>query len=306
MINIDVHADDYAYSLNTSKDILECVKKGCLDSFSIICNTNAFEESMDLLYKEIPNLPYLPKLSIHLNFLEGYCLSNSSLLSINGINTSSWGDLLIGSFSGMKKTLKEQMKEEIKAQINKTQPVIEKCIAIAKENGVVVSQKAMRLDTHVHTHPIPLQCEALIEVIEEEKLDVEYIRNPKEPIWPFISSVSLWPTYSLVNMAKNVILNIFSKKIDKYCEEKGMEKMYMWGLMMSGRMDFDRVKKIYNKMVNYSKKNNRNLELLLHPGIALKEEESEEFKKEFFINANLSNNRKVEKEAVLRIRELTK
>lgn len=301
-INIDIHADDYGYSLNTSKDILECIKKGCLDSISIICNTHSFEESMDLFYKEIPNLPYLPLLSVHINLVEGYNLSNSPLLSVNGINTSSWGDLLIGSLGGMKKDLKIQLKEEIKAQILKTDEAIKKCIKIAKENGIECKQNGLRIDSHVHTLPIPLLFEALTEVIEEEELDVEYIRNPKEPLLPFLSTLSLYPTYGIVNIMKNIILNIFSGKIDKYCEKKNYQKMYMWGLVMSGSMDYERVKKIYNKMVTYSKRHNRNLELLFHPGSALELETSEEYGKDYFKNANLSPNRKVEKEAVLKIR----
>ena len=40
MTKIDIHADDYGYSLAVSRDILECMKAGCLDSISIICNTS--------------------------------------------------------------------------------------------------------------------------------------------------------------------------------------------------------------------------------------------------------------------------
>ena len=301
-INIDIHADDYGYSLNTSKDILECAKKGCLDSISIICNTHSFEESMDLFYKEIPNLPYLPLLSVHINLVEGYSLTKSTLLSINGINTSSWGNLFIGSLGGMKKALKAHAKEEIKAQILKTDEAIKKCIKIAKDNGIECKQKGIRIDSHVHTLPIPLLFKALTEVIEEEKLDVEYIRNPKEPLMPFLTMVSLYPTYNIANFLKNSILNLFSKNIDKYFEKKNYKKMYMWGLVMSGSMDYERVKKIYNKMVSYSKKNGRDLEILFHPGRALETEASEEYGKDYFKNANLSINRKIEKEAVLKIR----
>lgn len=304
-IRVDIHADDYGYSLSTSKNILECLKAGCLDSISIICNTNAFEESMDLLYKEIPNLPYLPKMSVHLNFVEGYNLSNSPLLSRDGINTSSWGDILIASIGGMKKSLKEQMKNELKAQIEKTRVVIDKCIDLAKKNNVKYEQNGLRLDTHVHTHPIPLQFEALCEVIKENNYQVEYIRNPKEPLLPFIKKANLWSSYSPVNIAKNIILNVFSHKIDKYCDVNKLEKNYMWGLMMSGEMDFDRIKSLYGNMVTFAEKKNRDLEILFHPGIALESEYSEEFKKEYFKNANLSKNRDIEKDAVMNIRELT-
>ena len=166
-------------------------------------------------------------------------------------------------------------------------------------------QNGLRLDTHVHTHPIPLQFDALCEVIKENNYVVEYIRNPKEPLKPFIKNTSLWSTYSLVNVAKNFILNAFSHKIHKYCDSKRLRKNYMWGLMMSGEMDFDRIKILYKDMVSFSEKNNRDLEILFHPGIALSKEYSKEFKLEYFNNANLSNNRNVEKNAVMNIRELT-
>lgn len=299
--NVDIHADDYGYSLNTSKDILDCLKVGKLDSISIICNTNAFEESMDLLYKEIPNLPYLPLMSVHLNLVEGFNLSNTPLLSKNGINNSSWADLFIASFGGMKSDLKEQAKQEIKAQINKTNEVIKKCIDIAKKNNVEYKQKGLRIDSHVHTHPIPVVFDALVEVIKEEKYNVEYIRNPKEPLVPFIKNVNLWKTYGIVNFAKNIILNIFSIKVDKYCKKHGIGLMYMWGLVMSGHMDYDRIQKLYNDMENYSNKHNKKLELLFHPGIGLKDEYSNEKNIEYFNDFNSSENRKEEKDAVMRI-----
>ncbi len=34
----DIHADDYALTLNTSKDMLECMRAGKLDSISIVTN----------------------------------------------------------------------------------------------------------------------------------------------------------------------------------------------------------------------------------------------------------------------------
>lgn len=299
--SIDIHADDYGYSLNTSKDILDCLKAGKLNSISIICNTNAFEESMDLLYKEIPNLPYLPLMSVHLNLVEGYNLSNTTLLSKNGVNNSSWGDLLIASLGGMKNDLKKQLKEEIKAQIEKTQVVISKCVQIAKENGIECTQNGLRIDSHVHTHPIPFIFDSLVEVIKEENYIVEYIRNPKEPILPFIKNVSLWKTYNIINFAKNIILNIFSIKIDKYCKKNKIEKMYMWGLVMSGHMDYDRIQKLYNNMVDYSNKHHRKLELLFHPGISLQDEFSEEKNIDYFNNFNSSLDRKIEKDAVMKL-----
>ena len=287
--NVDIHADDYGYSINTSKDMLECMKKGCLNSFSIICNNAKFEESMDMLYEAIPSFPFLPLISVHINLPEG----KGDILPL------SWAKLFLSNNS-----IKSELKKEIKYQIEKVNEVVEKCLEIANSCGIPVNQRGIRLDAHIHTHPIPVVWNSLIEVIDEEKYHIEYIRNPKEPIIPFIKNVSLIPSYGITNIIKNRILMFYSRKIDKYCDEHKIEKMYMWGLCMSGHMDFDRIKKIYPDMLKYASSHNRKLELLFHPGMALESEYSEEMNKDYFRDANLSKNRHIEKDAVMRIKEI--
>lgn len=303
MNKIDIHADDYGYTLNTSKDILDSIKKEELDSISIICNTSFFDESMELFYKTIPQLKKMPCLSIHLNLVEGYCLSDSSLLSNDGVINVSWGNLLKYSFLNRNEA-KKQIKDEIIKQIDITNEKIEKCINIAKENNIKVRQKGLRIDSHMHTHAIPVVFEALKEVIEEGKYNVEYIRNPKESITPFIKKIKLWPTYSIVNIAKNLILNVFSTKIDKYCENKKIEKTYLCGLVLSGKMDYLRIKEIYSLMIDKSKRDGRTLEMLFHPGRALNEEISKELNKDNMNNFNLSYNRSIEKDTLSRLKEV--
>ena len=255
------------------------------------------EECMKLLYKEIPSFETMPFMSIHLNIPEG--ISESSILPM------SWGKLFISSYFFNRKQVKKELKEDLKKQIDKTQAVIDKCIDIAKENNIEVKQKGIRLDSHIHTHLIPVVWESLIEVIEENNYEMEYIRNPKEPLIPFLKHFSLIPGYGLINIIKNRILMLYSKKVDRYCEEKEIAKMYMWGLCMSGRMDFDRTKEIYGDMLNKAQKDNRNLELLFHPGKATQEEYSNEMDKNYFRDANLSENRHIEKNTVMRIKEIS-
>lgn len=288
-INVDIHADDYGYSINTSKDILDCIKSGCVNSISIICNTNSFEESIEMLYEVIPSLPFLPLMSVHINLPEGK----------GDILPKSWGKLFLSTNS-----IKDELKKEIKYQIDTVNEVIEKCIEIANKNNIEVRQKGLRIDSHIHTHPIPVVWNSLVEVLEEGKYDVEFIRNPKEPILPFIKNVGF--SYGFVNILKNRILMLFSGKIDKYCETHNLNKMFMWGLVMSGHMDFDKIKLIYPDMYKYAKSKGRNLEILFHPGMALQDEYGDEMNKEYFKNANLSKNRHIEKETVLRIKEIVR
>ena len=57
-------------------------------------------------------------------------------------------------------------------------------------------------------------------------------------------------------------------------------------------------------MANYASSHNRKLVLLFHPGQATKDEHSNAVNEEYFKNANLSNNRHIEKDAVMRISEV--
>lgn len=290
-MKVDIHADDYGYTLNTSKEILDCIKKGYLNSISIICNTNAFEESMKMLYCEIPALPFLPLMSVHICLPEG----KGDILPL------SWKELLF-----LKPLKKEELKKEIKRQIEIVNNAINVCIKIAKENDIPVYQKGIRLDSHVHTHPIPIVWKSLIEVIEEENYKVEYIRNSKEPLFPFLKHKKLMASYGLVNLLKNRILMLFSKKIDNYCDKHSIEKMYLWGLLMSGNMDIDRINILFKDVYNYACNHNRNLEILFHPGMAIDNEYSNEMNKDNFLNFNVSINRRIEKNALFELEKTVK
>ncbi len=292
MTKIDIHADDYGYSLHTSQDILDCMKEGRLDSISIICNTRYFSDSMDLLKEAIPSLPFLPLMSIHLDLPEGHC--DSELLPMG------WGKLFLSSFGFNRNKVKEEIRKELKRQIDVCQPEIEECIAIAKKNKIPCTQEGMHLDSHVHTHLIPVVWDALTEVIEEEKYEVGYIRNPKEPLMPFLKSVSLWKTYSPVNLIKNRILMFLSGKCDRYCDAHKIGKMYLWGLTMSGHMDHGRIEEVFAAMCAKAQKDDRVLEILFHPGLALTDEYVEEMSKDNFRNFNSDGARKIEKEAVMK------
>lgn len=294
--NVDIHADDYAYSVNTSLDMLECMEAGKLDSISIICNTKWFAECMEMFYREIPSLPFLPLLSIHLNIPEGK--SESTMIPM------SWGRLFLSSYSFSRTKVKNELKKDLKKQIDTTQAVIDKCIKIAKDHNIECHQKGIRIDSHIHTHLIPVVWDALVEVIEEGKYDIEYIRNPKEPLPPFLKHLSLMPTYGLANMIKNRILMFYSHKVDKYCDEHGLDKMYMCGLMMSGHMDFDRVSKVYPGLLSYAKEHERKIEFLFHPGQATEDEYSGEMNPDYFRDANLSENRHIEKHTVMNIEKI--
>ena len=55
---VDLHADDYAFTVNTSRQMLDLMRDGVLDSISIIPNMTCYEECIDLL-KEAKDCSYL-------------------------------------------------------------------------------------------------------------------------------------------------------------------------------------------------------------------------------------------------------
>lgn len=301
----DIHADDYALTRNTSKDMLECMRAGTLDSISIVPNMSCFETCMELLYEEIPGLPFLPLLSVHLDFVEGRSLAGKAAApdlvkpgtDLMGLG---WGGLFAASYLPAKRRrVKEQLKREIKAQLARGQQAVGKCIRLAEKNGVSCRQKGMRIDSHQHAHMIPVVWEAVLEAVREEGYSLEYIRNSREPLGIFLTDVSLYRTYRPVNFVKNRLLSLYSRKVDRFCRENGMEQMYLWGLVMSGRMDRERIEKLYGRMKRRARKDGRTLEILFHPGLTLPGEVTSEIAEEAAKDFYLNKDRHVEKKAVL-------
>lgn len=259
----EIHADDYALTVKTSKDILELMKEGILDGISIVPNMSCYKECMDLLLSAVPDLPFLPVMSVHLDLVEGLRLSEND----GSVTGSTWKSLFLSSLNVFnRRAEKEKLKKEIDAQIKRGWDSICLCIQTAKENGIDCAQQKLRIDSHQHTHMIPIVWSALTQCLRENGYETEYIRNSKEPLQPFIRARFLWKSYSLINIVKNRILYLFSSAPDRYCKKEGKKPMYLWGLIMSGKMDAKRVKKLYRAMVNYAQKDGRDLEILFHPG----------------------------------------
>lgn len=304
MDRLDIHADDYALTINTSKDMLACMQAGKLCSVSIVPNMSCFSDCMALLHEAIPKLPFLPLMSVHLDFVEGKSLAGRQaapdLVGNGGDRLSlGWGGLFLASFlPGKRQRVKAQLKREIKAQLAKTQAAIDRCRQLAKEAGVPCAQKGLRVDSHQHAHMIPVAWEAILEVVREEGYDLEYIRNSREPLGVFLTDLSLFKTYRPVNFVKNRLLFLFSRKVERFYREQGFQPMYLWGLIMSGRMDRARITRLCAKLRKQASRDGRTLEILFHPGLALETELTEEIAREaapFY----LSPDRVTEREAVM-------
>ena len=281
---VDIHADDFALSENSDKDILQLCKEGKLDSISIIPNLECFETAVAKFLSVQEESDKKILVSVHLNFMEGKCCAEKSLLpdliDSEGFFTASWGKLFIWNYIPfMRKKIKIQLKTEILAQIKK-------CIA-----ANVIDKNEIRIDSHQHPHMIPVVFDALKEAVLELENDgckIEYIRNTQDPILLYGGK----DIFSM-NTIKCLILNFYSQKVKKYLVSKKLPVNYLCGVYFSGKMD-SRLKKVLPNFIKKADKQNWNIELLFHPGTMLKSELTSEFKKEGFNEFHLSENRKIE------------
>ena len=293
MYKIDFHGDDYAISVNNSKRMIELIDSGRLNSISIIANMGCFDECMDLLLDKWDSFENKPLVSVHINLIDGYQISQTDS---EVIQDNSWGNLFLRSFFPFfgKKAYKKALSAEISAQIMRVHDSIKD---LKDDNGLPVS---LRLDSHVHTHMIPLVFDAMTAALDcaDMTKKVTYIRNSCEPVRVFFETPGIKETFSYVNLIKNLILNILGKRVLKYCKSHSIETGKLWGLMLSGNMDRERIDILLPKMSKYAKENDQYLEVLCHPGIVLENEKRPEYGKDD-LNCFFSKNRDAEYDMIM-------
>ena len=120
-VTIDIHADDFGESVHASRDILDCLKDGKLNSISVLANMSCFEGCVNMYRREQDEFVWQPKISVHLNLLEGISLAGAEnvpdLVNRDGHFKLSWEKLFFISFLPSRNKFKNQLKKEIERQI---------------------------------------------------------------------------------------------------------------------------------------------------------------------------------------------
>ena len=239
-------ADDYGISRSSNTRIEECLKKGVLNKISVLPNGDVSDFNERLLGENV-------KLSLHLNLIEGYPLSKkedvSLLVSDKGFFKHSFIGLFFLSLFGNRRLLEKQLYNEIKAQIDFWKNKM-------GENTPIL------IDSHQHTHMIPLIFRTLMRVIREEEVAVEYIRIPAEPILPFIKSTSLYLTFSPVGLVKQWLLKFLNLVNRREFKKANIKSAAFMGILFSGKLTEDKI----NKLLPHYKKQNESIELAFHAG----------------------------------------
>jgi len=274
-------ADDYGLCETSSMHIQQCIDNGGLNKVSIFPNF----EQVDL--SKLKNI----RLSLHLNLVEGRCMSDVTEIDLiadeNGNFKHTFGGLFKLSLTDGKR-LEAQVYKEIIAQILFWKNAL--------PDGVPFC-----IDSHQHTHMIPTVFKALIKALNDEKIDLEYMRIPTEPLLPYIKTPSLYFTYSAVNIIKQWLLNFLWLLNKNQARKYKIPTSYFLGILFSGKMDYERVNKILPQYIKMAQKDGRDIEVLFHPGYLEKIDDN--LKNIVFENFYLSENRKTEFDSVIKISE---
>ncbi len=282
---IDVHADDYAISMNASEEMLGLCMAGLLDSMSVIPNMSCYEKAVQLYKENVAKFLHPVLLTVHLNFMEGYALSPkdgvSKLVDEDGLFNISWVKLFVCSYIPfLRGKIRCQLRTEICMQIDKV-----------VQSGL--QSDGIRLDTHEHTHLIPVVQDALYDVVKSGKYNISFIRNSSEHISAYLKHPDVLFSCRPVNFIKYMILNFYGGRLVRKFRKLNLAQGSLCGVLMSGRMD-GRVAEIYEDLKTISDKKNERLELLFHPGKVLIDELNSEFNDSSANIFHLSPNRDVE------------
>ena len=270
MYEIDFHADDYAASLENSKRILVLLRAGRIDSLSVMTNMGCYAECMGLLRQEWDRFPRKPLLSVHINLIDGFWLSS---LPQKQIIHNSWGKIFLHNFLPGRKKIIADYSREMEAQI----------LAFLRETDEIKDADgnplALRIDSHVHTHMIPLVFEALMLTLDRMNLGgrVRFIRCSAEPLSMFLSTPGIPRSLSPVNLLKNRVLHALSHSVRRKLQRAGIPTGEGFGVAMTGEMDLRRVSLLLPRMQKYAQGKDAYLEVLSHPGHCLSSEITAEY-----------------------------
>ena len=277
---INIHADDYGMNAQSNERILACWEQGCVNGVSVMVNGR--QPAMVGSHSAIP-------VALHLNLVEGKPLTDPERIPLlvrpDGLFAHAFFDLLLLSLSGKRKELERQLYLEITAQF----------LAFGR---LYPELGELSVDSHQHTHMIPLVFRTLLRVSRDRDLPVCYLRVPAEPMGPFLLEPSLYCTYRPVNLLKNVVLNALWLFNRRSFRETGISTAMFCGILFSGEMDERRLTKVLPHFYRLACKRGQDLEFLFHPGAILPGETFLDPQKTGFCDFYLSPGRQTDAKTV--------
>ena len=237
-----LNADDFGMSAAYNRAVLEGYQEGILKSASLVANGEAFDEAINAIIPQCPDLG----VGIHLNIIEGQslCEDVSSLVDSKWNFCNSYGQLLLKSLNKKDNTFMEQVEREFRLQIEK----------------IMSKTPVSHIDSHVHVHSIPKIFDLVCRLAKEYGIKQVRTQFEKPYIIPDIHKhMNLkYP----VNLIKVVLLNFFTVFNEATVHKYGLNTNdYLIGVTYTSMMDslsvaYGLMAIKYNKVV---------AEALIHP-----------------------------------------
>ena len=278
-------ADDYGISKNGNYHIENCLKNSVLNKVSILPNgeISGFKNNLTVNGCAV---------SLHLNLVEGKPLSNPDdvelLIAKDGCFRYSFIGLFLKSLLPGRKDFEEALYKELKSQIKFWKD----------EMG---NMDVLSIDSHQHTHMIPLVFKALMRAIKDEGVKSCYMRIPAEPILPYILTPSLYFNYSIIGIIKQWLLKFLWQINKKEFNKTQIRSGYFMGVLFSGRLSEKVINKILPRYIRLAEKREKDIEIGFHPGYIENEDISLK-NRDSFEKFYLSSQRKSEYDTLMNLK----
>lgn len=251
------HADDYGISEKQTQMICDCFK-GRLNSVSIMPNSLELQNAIAVIPEQCV------RKVVHLNFIEGHCVSETSLIPMlvdeNGMFRCTFGMALKYGLSGKAKREEayNQFCIEIKAQILRV-------MSMLPDNTL------LSIDSHQHLHMIPLVFRALLNVIQELRQlcklrGIDTVRVSVDPLKPILSMPRMFFRVPFKNHIKWWVLRVLSIGERRKLQQLGARVPVFFGMFFTCQMEEHVVSKLLPKYKAIADKKELDLELMFHPG----------------------------------------
>jgi len=290
-VSVEYHADDYGLFPAQSQRILDCYESGVLNAVSIMPNSPHLSQCME----QLPSRDQIA-VAVHLNLMEGHSICSADrvglLVDRNGNFSVTFGKLLVASYLPGRKKYRDQLREELRAQIY--------TVAKHLEDG-----SPLRIDGHAHYHMLPVVFDALMDIIQEEQLSVRYIRFPRERLSLYFRNWSSLTGFRPINFVKVLVLNFLvwrnCWKYRAFTEQ--LEQRIFLGVFFSGNMCVQNVRAVLPSAKALALQQHHGLEILAHPGGVYEKENIAQLTQKDDVIFLTSENRRQEAEMFQIIRE---
>jgi chitin disaccharide deacetylase len=255
--NLYIHADDYGLTTGITHSLDGLIKDGCINSVSVIANGyDNFNFNFNL-FKDI-------RICAHINIFENIPISNKKNLKNILNNNERFRQsfvfyILVYYFSfRSKRKIIEQIGIEVEAQL----------IDLSKMAGGFHNIKC--IDSHNHIHMIPYIFDIFADLCKKYK--IESIRTVREVYHLDFYKDNIFNTVFYIGLIKSFLLGFFTFINRKSVKNNGLlTNKYFIGVLFSGRMSLDSITKSLTRVKN-KVSDKEYVEVVLHPGVAYKNE----------------------------------